>query len=84
MHKHNSLGAWELMDLHGNRIHAGKALTDFRGSSTVLLDGEPPSKQASTGKLYTTSGSFHPQVFKLSWKQVKATKEERKHANRTA
>ena len=53
----------------GAGVAPGSELPDFRGDLDVIIDGTPPHKPSSTGRVYTKSGAeYYPGVFNLKWR----------------
>jgi len=61
---------WRLVEVKtGREVEVGDLLTDFRGNrEDVLMDGQPPANQSSTGRVEIQGGnSFYPSVYGLQW-----------------
>lgn len=53
----------------GAGVAPGAYLPDFRGDRQTIMDGDPPHKPSSTGRVYTKDGnSYYPGVFNLKWR----------------
>lgn len=59
-----------LTDKQGNPVTQGSTVTDFRGNSEVINGGSAPHSPSSTGRVYTSTGQFYPNVFNLQWTLV--------------
>lgn len=69
MLKPMSKQGWTLYHVGTDKVvHEGDELTDFRGAKDILIDGEPPHKPGSTGRVYVAGGSYYPSVFNLRWR----------------
>ena len=64
---------WKLVNGDGDEVKAGQSYVGFRCQIYTINDGvgQPPHKEGSTGKIYTDSGNFYPNVITgMKWIKV--------------
>jgi|DEB0MinimDraft_4_1074332.scaffolds.fasta_scaffold05693_5 hypothetical protein len=62
---------WILRDAKTNEpIMQGSTVKDFRGDELFVDGGAPPHKEGSTGRVYTSRGSFFPTVIGAKWVKI--------------
>ena len=64
-------GKWKLVhQKSGEEVMTGETITSFRDEEYTLIDGSPPHKPSSTGKVYVSGGwAYYPSVFDLEWRK---------------
>ena len=60
---------WRLLHSDGRSVAKKESVTDFRGEPAIILGGEPPRHEASTGRVHTSEGEFYPSVYNLRWER---------------
>lgn len=61
-----------LVDKNDKPVNVGDELTDFRGDKLTLTGwAAPPRDSGSTGRIFTSKGSFYPSVCNLKFIEAK-------------